>query len=74
MIAKLSELRYAMQTSKPMIPIEFGVDVKEWSQVFDAYRSQLQGEEPQWFAVSWLFAECYMYRKIAEILQTRYID
>lgn len=60
-----------MQTSKPMVPIKVGVDVKEWAMVFDAYRSQLQGEEPQWFSVSWLFAECYMYRKIAEVLHTR---
>lgn len=69
-IGQLSELRYEMQTSKPMVPIKVGVDVKEWAMVFDAYRSQLQGEEPQWFSVSWLFAECYMYRKIAEVLHT----
>lgn len=41
--------------------------------MFDAYRKRLQGEEPKWYTVSWLFAECYMYRKINEILRGRYI-
>jgi len=54
-----------------MVTIQVGSDVKEWGVVFETYRKVLGGEEPSWFNVSWLFAECYMYRKIAEILMTR---
>ena len=71
-ISHLSELRYQMQTNKPMTPLQSGLDVQEWSTVFDVYRKALEGTEPQWFKVSWLFAECYMYRRIQEMLQTRY--
>jgi len=70
-IAQLSELRYQLQTDKSMVTIQVGSDVKEWGVVFETYRKVLGGEEPSWFNVSWLFAECYMYRKIAEILMTR---
>ena len=70
-LSNLSELRYKLQTNKPMDPIEVGEDVNEWTTVFARYRDNLKGNEPQWFTVSWLFAECYMYRKIAEIFQKR---
>ena len=70
-LAKLSQLRYELQTNKAMAPIQHGADIKDWGDVFKTYRDNLKGEEPQWFSVSWLFAECYMYRRIAEIFQTR---
>ena len=54
-----------------MVAIQVGDDVKEWKAVFETYRQILGGEEPSWFNVSWLFAECYMYRKIVETLKTR---
>lgn len=60
-----------MQTNKDMTPITMGPDVHEWDAVFDAYRRSLDGAEPQWFTVSWLFAECYMYRRVAEIFGNR---
>lgn len=69
-IGKISELRYQMQTDKPMEPISLGPDVVLWNTVFDVYRREL-GSEPTWFSVSWLFAECFMYRKIADILNKR---
>lgn len=71
-LAQFSKLRYELQTDKPMEPIESGEDLKAWSLVFDRYRSKFGGENPKWFSVSWLFAECYMYRKIVEILRNRY--
>lgn len=70
-ISQLSELRYQLQTNKPMVAIQVGDDVKEWEAVFETYQQILGGEEPSWFNVSWLFAECYMYRKIMETLKTR---
>ena len=70
-LAQLSKLRYELQTDKPMEPIENGPDRKVWLMVFERYREKFKGENPKWFSVSWLFAECYMYRKIVEILRSR---
>lgn len=72
-IGHVSELRYQMQTDKPMLPITCGPDVQQWSAVFAVYRKELQGAEPSWFSVSWLFSECYMYRKIADFILRRYV-
>lgn len=68
-IGHVSELRYQMQTDKPMVPITSGPDVQQWNAVFAVYRKELQGAEPSWFTVSWLFAECFMYRKIADFIK-----
>ncbi len=72
-LAKLSELRSQMETNKEMTPILSGEDLEAWNTVFEHYRQtrRMQGKAPQWFTVSWLFAECYMYRRIYEILQGR---
>ena len=59
-----------MQTNKPMVPISSGNDVHYWTEVFEVYQQKL-GEEPKWFAVSWLFFECYMYRKVMEIIRSK---
>jgi hypothetical protein len=72
-IGQVSELHYQMQTDKPMQPITCGPDVQQWNEVFEVYRKELGGAEPTWFSVSWLFAECFMYRKIADIIQSRHI-
>eukprot|EP00731_Ephydatia_muelleri_P036237 Em0221g2a len=71
-LSQLSELRYQLQTNKPMSSIESGEDVKEWKAAFDSIRKckRLQGSQPSWYSVSWLFAECFMYRKIADILKS----
>lgn len=70
-LAQLSKLRYELQTDKPMEPILSGDDLQAWGSVFERYRQKFKGENPKWFAVSWLFAECFMYRKIMEILRGR---
>ena len=62
-----------MQTDKAMEPISCGPDVTQWNSVFEVYRKELGGAEPTWFSVSWLFAECFMYRKIADIIQSRLV-
>lgn len=72
-LSQLSELRYQLQTNKPMSSIENGEDVKEWKAAFDSIRKckRLQGSQPSWYSVSWLFAECFMYRKISDALKSR---
>ena len=59
-----------MQTDKAMEPITHGHDIEQWNHVFSVYRKEL-GAEPTWFSVSWLFSECFMYRKIADIILNR---
>ena len=70
-IGQISKLRYEMLTDKPMVPISNGPDVDQWNTVFQVYEKELEGAEPSWFSVSWLFAECYMYRKIADVIKSR---
>ncbi len=70
-VGKLSEMRYRLQTNKTMEPITHGNDMGEWKAVFEVYQNKFKGENPAWFAVSWLFAECFMYRKIVEMLRER---
>lgn len=68
-LSKLSELRYRMQTDKEMESISTGEDLEEWKNVFEIYQRKL-GTPPRWFAVSWLFLECYMYRRVMEIIKS----
>ena len=70
-IGQISKMRYEMLTDKPMVPISNGPDVDQWNTVFQVYEKELEGAEPSWFSVSWLFAECYMYRKIADVIKSR---
>ena len=70
-LSRLSQLRYELLTNKEMTGVEEGCDVEQWRGVFSRYKETLQGQEPLWFTVSWLFAECYMYRKIIEAFQKR---
>jgi hypothetical protein len=70
-LAQLSKLRYELQTDKSMDPIKTGADVALWNMVFSRYRQKFEGDNPMWFHVSWLFAECFMYRKIVEIIRGR---
>ena len=40
------------------------------SKVIEVY-SKKNGKPPSWFSASWLFVECFMYRKIFDVLQMR---
>lgn len=66
-LAKLAEFRYRLLTDKVLTLILTGPDTKEWTDVFEVYRKKF-GHEPHPFGVSWLFVECYMYRKVMEII------
>ena len=58
-----------MQTDKEIEPILNGEDLREWETVFAVYRNK-RGGNPRWLQVSWLFFECYAYRKVTELIQT----
>ncbi|XP_003741958.1 protein-glutamate O-methyltransferase [Galendromus occidentalis] len=63
-IGRLSKLRNELQTNKDYISIEDSYsDSVIWNE-------QIPREEsPRWFEGSWLFAECYFYRRIFEAFQ-----
>lgn len=65
-----SKLRYEMMTDKPLTLLkDSGEDIPAWNQVHKEWLAKLQ-KEPTFFSVSWLYAECFMYRKVHEIFQT----
>lgn len=66
-LGAFSKLRYEMMTDK-QIPLLSGKhpDIPIWNNYHKQWTNKL-GKEPTFFTVSWLYAECFMYRKIQEI-------
>ncbi|KAI9140176.1 hypothetical protein BKA69DRAFT_1125909 [Paraphysoderma sedebokerense] len=63
-IEELSGLKYELQRDKPMKPFQDSLpDVEEWNRHLELYWSN-QG----YFSASWLFSECYVYRRIQSFL------
>ncbi|KAG0228151.1 hypothetical protein BGW42_002358 [Actinomortierella wolfii] len=55
-------LRYEMQRDKPFRPLtDNDPDVEEWNANLAKYYPT-----SSWFKASWLFAECYLYRRVRE--------
>ncbi|MBN3300168.1 ARMT1 methyltransferase, partial [Amia calva] len=69
-IAILSKLRNELQTDKPVLPLTDGrVDMDMWNQYMQRQQALLgDSEPPSWFKSSWLYVECYMYRRIQEAI------
>ncbi|KAI8603339.1 hypothetical protein EDD21DRAFT_37456 [Dissophora ornata] len=61
-IEAIGGLRYELQRDKPFRPLKDSLpDVAEWNQALaDHFATS------SWFKASWLFAECYLYRRIRE--------
>lgn len=71
-VNRLSQLKNEMQTDKPMRRVQDGRDDEsEWNGLCDSVKD-VTGTEPTWFGTSWLFAECYMYRRIQEAIALRF--
>lgn len=66
-LGEFSKLRYEMMTDKQLTLLTGDKeDIPVWNDVFKQWTNKL-GKEPTFFSVSWLYAECFMYRKIQEI-------
>ncbi|KAK5974835.1 Phage minor structural protein [Trichostrongylus colubriformis] len=65
-IAELSELRYRIATDKPLEDIsDTSYSYEMWNNLLAKMRVKFGGaDELKWFNSEWLFAECYMYRRI----------
>lgn len=66
LIEKLAKLKYELTTNKPFVELNSNLeDTKLWN---DCLRTELERtKDVTWFNVSWLYAECYVYRRIREI-------
>ncbi|KAF9436469.1 hypothetical protein BGZ76_003900 [Entomortierella beljakovae] len=61
-IEMIGGLRYELQRDKPFRPLTDDLpDVQEWNQALEKYYPG-----SSWFKASWLFSECYLYRRIKE--------
>jgi hypothetical protein len=59
-IGQLSRLKFEMQTDKPLTAItDGGADAELWNRSLEAAGA------PSWWKGAWLWAECYLYRRIA---------
>lgn len=66
---RLSELRYEMMTDKLMREVtDSGDDAALWNQSIKDLHNQVGVDNATWFKGPWLFAECYLYRRIRESL------
>ncbi|KAF9423769.1 hypothetical protein BGZ94_008170 [Podila epigama] len=61
-IEAIGGLRYELQRDKPFRPLtDTAPDVDEWNKALAEYYPG-----SSWFKASWLFSECYLYRRIRE--------
>lgn len=66
LIEELARLKYELQTNKPLQVIESTLsDTEEWNKVLK--EQELESDSVTYFNVSWLYAECYLYRRIREV-------
>lgn len=65
----MSGLRYELQTDKPFKFLsDQGNDVEHWNKSLKNIHATIGEENATWFKGPWLFAECYLYRRIREAL------
>jgi uncharacterized protein with ATP-grasp and redox domains len=62
----IGALRYELQHDRKLVHIrdDGDADVAVWNRMLDAYFP-----DATWFNATWLFVECYMYRRIREAIQ-----
>ncbi|XP_044730173.1 damage-control phosphatase ARMT1-like [Chrysoperla carnea] len=65
-IGEISKLKYEIQTNKELKPLTDvnGPDAKIWN---DYLVEQSKDEIPTYFNTTWLYAECYVYRRLKDI-------
>lgn len=67
LIEKLAKLKYELQTNKQIEPIVSELsDTKLWNEYIKNELKEQNGNI-EYFSVSWLFSECYIYRAMREI-------
>lgn len=59
----LAHLKNELQTDKSFTTLSYGDDKHIWNDYLN-HVTLLLGKTPTWFSTTWLYAECYMYRRI----------
>lgn len=60
-VAELAKLKYELQHDRELTPI-----ADDGERDVEAYNKELAARgNPKWHNVSWLYAECYLYRYVA---------
>lgn len=68
LIEELARLKYELQTDKTIKALDSDYsDTKEWNEILKREENSHANEEVTWFNISWLYAECYLYRRMREI-------
>nr|CAD7263335.1 unnamed protein product [Timema shepardi] len=63
-IGQLSELKNELQTNKPLVELKSRRrDAYQWNTFLEDQR-KAGHQELRWFGTVWLYAECYMYRRM----------
>jgi len=58
-----------LTTDKPFKKLEDkGLDADLWNDHLEKMKATTGGENCTWFKAPWLFSECYMYRRVREIM------
>lgn len=69
----MAKTKNELQTNKRLLLLDDGwSDVVAWNEALQVEQSSYGNSECKWFSVSWLFSECYFYRRMFEAVQTRY--
>ncbi|PAA46827.1 hypothetical protein BOX15_Mlig000305g6, partial [Macrostomum lignano] len=67
-IGGVSRLRNELQTDKPLLPLsDSASDTTAWNDYL-AELTETLGRAPSWFKEPWLYVECYMYRRLLELV------
>ncbi|XP_055382714.1 damage-control phosphatase ARMT1-like [Condylostylus longicornis] len=65
-VGNISELKYQLQTDKELYPLETNeIDKSTWN----IFLSSLPENERTYFSTCWLWAECYLYRRLKTIFE-----
>nr|CAD7593467.1 unnamed protein product [Timema genevievae] len=68
-IGQLSELKNELQTNKPLVELKSRErDGYQWNTFLEDQR-KAGHQELRWFGTVWLYAECYMYRRMWQIFE-----
>lgn len=68
LIEELARLKYELQTDKTIkVLVADYSDTKVWNERLKQEEISHPNEEVTWFNISWLYAECYLYRRMREI-------
>uniref|UniRef100_T1JPB2 Sugar phosphate phosphatase n=1 Tax=Strigamia maritima TaxID=126957 RepID=T1JPB2_STRMM len=68
-IGRLAKLKNEITTDKPLVTLQDDFsDTIMWNKSIEELTVR-ETKQPTWFATSWLYDECYMYRRIFEAFQ-----